>query len=119
MSDNSLEILRQVNEHLRQALTRFRPEENLCLTIQPQGFSDLLAAVLRGGECLLKFPLEGQQTDGSKRECAEYRRNLELLKQFLPYVHGRLLAEKARLEDTQGHLAAAAAWARSFSRDPR
>lgn len=93
-----------------------QPENNPCSIVQPHEFSNLLAVVLQGSECLLKLPEEDQQTGG---ECAEYRRNLELLKQFLPYIHGRLLAERARLENTQTHLVAASAWARSFSQGSR
>ena len=40
-------------------------------------------------------------------------RDLEKLKDFLPDLRGRLLAEKSRLESAQTHVAAAAAWARA------
>ena len=48
-----------------------------------------------------------------EKESLEYRSNLEKLKQFLPDLHGRLLAEKARLENAQLHVGAAAAWVRA------
>jgi len=47
-----------------------------------------------------------------EKEKSDYRRNLELLKQFLPGLHVRLLAEKARLEAARLQVSAAAAWAR-------
>jgi hypothetical protein len=49
----------------------------------------------------------------SEKEALEYRSNLEKLKHFLPELHGSLLAERARLETAQTHVAAAAAWAQA------
>jgi len=43
----------------------------------------------------------------------EYRINLEKLKQFLPSLHVRLLAEKSRLETLRNHTTAAVAWSRA------
>jgi len=47
-----------------------------------------------------------------EKEKSDYRRNLELLQQFLPGLHVRLLTEKARLEAARIQVSAAAAWAR-------
>jgi hypothetical protein len=112
MSKSALETLRQVNAHLRWALTHFRPEQSHCLTIQPQDFSDLLAQLLQGAECLRNLSAHAEDDPEMERESSEYRGNLENLRQFLPDLHGRLLAEKTRLENAQMHVAAAMAWAR-------
>ena len=112
MTKSALETLRQVNAHLRWALTHFRPEQSLCLTVQPQDFSDLLAQLLQGAECLRNLSGHAQDAPEMERESSEYRENLENLRQFLPDLHSRLLAEKARLEDAQLHVATAMAWAR-------
>jgi len=113
MSKSALETLRQVNAHLRWALTHFRPEQNHCLTIKPQDFSDLLAQLLQGADCLRNLPTHAHDAPEMESESSEYRGNLERLKQFLPDIHGRLLAEKTRLENAQMHVSAALAWARA------
>ena len=50
------------------------------------------------------------------QEALEYRGNLEKLKEFLPALHARLLAEKARLKTAKAHVEAAAAWVRASTR---
>jgi hypothetical protein len=110
---DALETLRQVNDNLRSALIRLRPEQKDCSTIRPQDFSDILSQLLRAAECLGRRPLDSDAGAALEKESLEYRGNLEKLKQFLPDLHGRLLAEKARLENAQLHVAAAAAWARA------
>jgi len=110
---DTLETLRQVNDNLRSALIRLRPEQKDCSTIRPQDFSDILSQLLRAAECLRRLPPHSGAGAALEKESLEYRSNLEKLKQFLPDLHGRLLAEKARLEDAQVHVAAAAAWVRA------
>jgi hypothetical protein len=114
MPPDALETLRQVNDNLRSALIRLRPEQKHCSTITPQDFSDLLSQLLRAAECLrhATAPLpEGAMA--LENESLEYRGNLEKLKHFLPDLHGRLLAEKSRLETARTHVAAATAWAQA------
>ena len=113
MPPDVLETLRQVNENLRSALVRLRPDQKHCSAIMPQDFSDLLSHVLRAAECLRRPPAQSQASVAFDKESLEYRNNLEKLKDFLPDLHGRLLAEKSRLEMAQTHVAAAAAWARA------
>jgi hypothetical protein len=110
---DTLETLHQVNDSLRSALIRLRPEQKNCSTIRPEDFSDLLSQVLRAAECLRQPPPHSGSGAALEKESLEYRSNLEKLKQFLPDLHGRLLAEKARLENVQLHVAAAAAWTRA------
>jgi hypothetical protein len=110
---DAVETLQQVNENLRFALLRLRPERKHCSTIKPQDFSDILSQLLRASDCLRRQPPQSSQpeTAALERESLEYRSNLEKLKRFLPDVHCRLLAEKSRLETARTHLAAAGAWA--------
>jgi len=109
---NALETLRQVNGNLRAALIRLHPERKLCSSIRPQDFSDLLSSILRAAECRA----HSESSVALEEESLEYRSNLERLKDFLPDLHERLLAEKSRLERAQTHVAAAAAWARASKR---
>jgi hypothetical protein len=113
MPPDALESLRQVNDNLRSALLRLRPERKRCSSITPQDFSDILSQLLRAAECLRRPPAHSEAAAALEKESLEYRTNLEKLKHFLPDVHVRLLAEKSRLETARAHVAAAAAWARS------
>jgi len=128
MPSDALTILRQVNDNLRLSLQRFRPEQKRCSAIAPGELSGLLAELLRGGECIRNLaaqsavilpmdrPARDQEAASLEQETRGYRNNLEKLSSFLPDLHARLLAEKARLENAQTHLAAVAAWARASKR---
>ena len=112
MPSDTLETLRQANGNLRSALLRLRPEHRDCSTIRPQDFSHILNQLLRAAECLRRSAPSDAGAELEKESLA-YRSNLEKLKQFLPDLHGRLLAKKARLENAQTHAATAAAWVRA------
>jgi hypothetical protein len=116
MPPDPLETLREVNDNLRSALIRLHPERKLCSSIRPQDFSDLLSHILRAGECLRRQRPQSEASVALNEESLEYRSNLEKLKDFLPDLHGRLLAEKSRLETAQTHVAATAAWARASNK---
>ncbi|HUB03244.1 MAG TPA: hypothetical protein VL983_11175 [Terriglobales bacterium] len=115
----ALLILRQVNQSVRNALLRFRPEIHHCSTIRSGEFSSLLAQLLRAKECLRS--LEAKFSSGRDvmdenataltNEMQEYHANLNRLKHLLPDMQLRLLAEKARLQAAQSHVVAASAWA--------
>lgn len=111
MPPDSRETLRDVNRNLRSAMARLRPEQTHCLAIGPQDFSDILRQLLRAAECLRHPPAHPEARVALAEEALEYRRNLEALKQFLPDLQGRLLAERARLETERSQVAAATAWA--------
>jgi hypothetical protein len=114
---DALETLRQVNDNLRSALLRLRPERRHCSSIRPQDFSDLLSHLLHAAECLRRLPPlseAGATVElALKNESLEYRANLEKLKHFLPNLHLRLLAERSRLETARTHIVAATAWAQA------
>jgi hypothetical protein len=113
MPPDALETLRQVNENLRSALLRLRPERKHCSTIKPKDFSDILSHLLRAAECLRRQPAHPNAAAALEKESLRYRGNLEKLKHFLPDLQVRLLAEKSRLETARTHVAAAAAWAQA------
>jgi hypothetical protein len=113
MPPDPLETLRQVNDRLGSALGRLRPERSHCSTIRAQDFSDLLSQLLRAAECLRSPSPHPEAAAALEKEALEYRRHLETLKHFLPDLHGRLLAERSRLETARTHVAAATAWARA------
>jgi hypothetical protein len=113
MPADALGTLRQVNANLRSALVRFRPERKHCSTIRPQDFSDLLSEILRAAECFRRLSPHSEAKLVLEKEVSEYRSNLEKLGHFLPDLHGRLLAEKSRLDAAKTHLAAATAWAQT------
>ncbi|MFZ1130463.1 MAG: hypothetical protein WBV31_12340 [Terriglobales bacterium] len=105
--------LRQVNENLRAALLRLRPERTRCSSITPHDFSGILRQLLRAAECLRRPSANSDAAAALQQQALEYRGNLEKLRRFLPDVHLRLLAEKARLETARARLATAAEWAQA------
>ena len=108
ISQDAVETLRQVNDSLRAALIRLGADAS---TVGPQDFSDLLGQLHRASECMRRRPhCEAVAFD---EELLEYGRNLERLKNPLPEVHERLLAERSRLETARNHATAATAWARA------
>jgi hypothetical protein len=109
---DDLETLRQVNEYLRTALIRFRPERRHCSTIKPRDFSDVRGQLRQAAECLRRLP-RSEAGSEIEKESLEYRANLGNLHRLLPDVHARLLAEKSRLETARTHVTAATAWGRA------
>ncbi len=111
-----------MNDDLRSALVRLRPERRHCSTLRPRDFSELLCQVLEAAECLQNIRSHSAAQTAAdvdliekaalEKEALEYRGHLEKLKHFLPDLHVRLLAERARLETARAHAASASAWAR-------
>ena len=110
---NALDILRQVNAYLRAALIRMQPERTHCATIQSQDFSDLRNQIRRAAECLRSLPPTARKIGKLENEASEYASNLQRLSHCLPDLHGRLVAERSRLEIAKIQVAATAAWARA------
>jgi len=115
MPDDKLTTLQQANGAIRSALTRLRPDQKHCSDILPQDFSDLLGEILRAAECLRAQSAESEAMELAQASL-EYRTNLERLRDFLPRLHGNLLAEKSRLETAQAQVTATAAWAQTSTR---
>jgi hypothetical protein len=109
--------LREVNASLRSALLRLRPERRHCSSLQPQDFSDIRNQLSRAAKCWQLQPPDSETAAATsavlEKERLEYRNHLEKLKQFLPDLRLRLLAEKSRLESARAQVVAAATWARA------
>ena len=116
MSNESASTLLLANTSLRAWLVRLRAEPIALSPVQANDLQDLLAELLRASGCLGTGP-EEKLTDGElESEIAEYRANLESLAKVLPSVQGRLLAERARIQIEQSHIAARKAWAEASRR---
>ena len=107
MPPGPVETLREVNSDLRRVLVHFQPERRHCSTIAPQDFVVVLDQLLRAASSRNSLESSAEL----EQELLDYRGNLEQLQRLLPDLHGRLLAERARLESARSQLAAAAVWA--------
>ena|SRR5579863_2378451 len=103
--------LRTVNQYLRARLDRLRGGPNRPAIITPTEFTDLLKELRSAAEYLRALPPAIAGRADTVEEIAQYRKNLEQLEKILPWVQGRLLVEKARLQTLQSHMGAAKAWA--------
>jgi len=110
---SAIETLRGVNENLRSALVELLPERRPCSSISPEDFSRILGQLLRAAECRQNQQIHDEDTAALEQEKQEYQRNLEKLKQFLPSLQVRLLAERSRLEAARTQVAAVTAWTRA------
>ncbi len=111
MSANALATFRLVNENLRLVLVRLRPEQTQCSSIRARDFSNILAQLQRGAECLRRPPSASPEDADFEAQALAFRAQLEQLKRILPDLQIRLLAEKTRLEAARHRLASTANWA--------
>ena len=77
----------------------------------PDQMSGVLSELLRAGEILRRRP--GESNPDLEHELADYRQQLERLRDQLPLIHRTLLNERARLEHERERVQAAAEWARA------
>jgi hypothetical protein len=116
MSSDAAATLRLANASLRAWMVRLRAEPSSLSPIEAKDLKDLLAELQRASGCL-RIGTAGVLPDPAlTNEILEYRANLETLAKVLPSVQGRLLAERARLQNTQSQLAARNAWAEASKR---
>lgn len=80
----------------------------------PDQMSGVLSELLRAGEFLRSRP--GESSPDLEDELADYRQQLERLRDQLPLIHRALLNERARLEHERERVQAAAEWARASRR---
>jgi predicted nucleic acid-binding Zn-ribbon protein len=74
----------------------------------------LLSELLRAGQWLRGGLSLAQKSDPDlSNELAEYRHNVERLRDLLPSIQRGLLAEKASLEQKRARMEAAARWAQT------
>lgn len=109
---NAVELLRRVNGNLHGFIEALNPERHTCLKLQAEDLSNVLADLLRVGDCLRETPNDPAPVPAELvRERAQYYGNLLELERLLPDFYTRLLAERVRLVHARKHLDAAAAWA--------
>jgi len=104
------ENLRQTNRRLRFCLEGLAPDRVHPTSPTPQLISELLSELVRSG-AWLRRDLPESQGHQLRAELAEYRQNLECLRERMPAIHSHLLAEKARLEAERTRIESAVEWA--------
>jgi hypothetical protein len=116
MSNTVAESLRIANGQLRGVLSRLQTDANAPWLLKPGDLSDLRAIVSHATGCRRSLASGAVPDAELENEICEYRNNLEKLAQVLPSVQGSLLAEKARVQNAQLHVAATNAWAQASKR---
>ncbi len=113
--DQILKDIQTCTNAIRQVLAQLLPRspENAVNVASPQQMSDLLAGLMRAGQCLRALPL--QRGRDLEEEICAYRIEVNRLHSFLPAIQASLLAERARLEHDRERLNGAAAWAEASS----
>lgn len=110
-SDLLAQNLRETNARLNFWLGSLRPQSTAVQkTVSPQQMAGILSELMRAGEWLRRLPAE--KDPDLAREFSEYRRNVERVRELLPFIHAALLAEKARLELERARVASSMEWAR-------
>jgi hypothetical protein len=108
------ETLRETNQHLRHWLDYTITERGQLNAATPDHITALLSELSRAGAELRAQPFPAKGTDPElDRELEHYRRNVERLREILPFIHSQLLVERARLEAQRTRVQAAAEWARA------
>jgi hypothetical protein len=110
VSNTVAESLRIANGQLRDALARLQTDANAPWLLNPGELSDLLAIVSHAASCRRGLASDLVPAAELENEICEYRNNLEKLAQVLPSLQGSVLAEKARVQNAQSHVAATNAW---------
>jgi hypothetical protein len=115
MSGTLFQSLQTVNQHLRARLSRLSAQHKCPTAMVATEFTDLLAELRHSATCLRSLPTAAPDAD-TANEISEYRSHVQQLGKILPSLQGRLLIEKARLENARTHVAKAAAWAQGSKR---
>lgn len=111
MSNASLQRLCAMNRKLRGRLDRLRGAPDRPAIIAPTEFTDLLWELRGASDCCRALSAEASADAELANEISAWRKNVEELEKLLPWVQGRLLVEKARLQALQAHVTAAECWA--------
>ena len=102
--------LREANQRL---VGRLQALSRAPALIPPEQMAGLLSELLRFAELRERLPDETQRTSQLQAELALYRRSVESLREVLPAIYTRLLAERSRIEAERSRLRAADEWART------
>ena len=104
-------ILRETNSRLQTYFDILIPQDTrVRRPASPQLIAELLSELRRTGERLRNLPI--RRDAQLERVLADYRRNVERLREVLPSIQAALLAERIRLESERARLDAAAEWVR-------
>jgi hypothetical protein len=107
-----LQIMRDTNQRLRLCLDRIASKPEAAVT--PEQMGALLSELLAAGAGLRTPALPAAGDDRElDHELAEYRQQVERLRDLLPSIHRALLAERARIEAQRSRLQSTTEWARA------
>jgi hypothetical protein len=101
--------LHGTNTRLRFWLDGLIPDHARAAVATPEQMAGLLSELMRAGQWLKTMPRD--KDPDVQRELAEYRNNVERLRELLPSIHAALLQERARLERDRTRVGAVAQWA--------
>jgi hypothetical protein len=105
------QTLREANLQIRQVLSALANPEAGPIAVDADLLVHLLTRLQEAGERLgSELPGDGQ---APTVEVDTYYENLEQLREVLPALHARLLAERTQLERERRHLRAASGWAQA------
>src|SRR5581483_8048424 len=82
-----------------------------CKIATPQQLSELLAALMRAGQCL--HAATGCSDIDLQKETQSYRKEVERLQTVLPSIQAALVAERERLQEQRNRVSTTAAWAQA------
>jgi hypothetical protein len=111
MQNIILQRLVALNRKLRGRLERLRGAPDRPAIVAPTEFTDLLRELGDGSDCCRGLSADVSADAELANEISAWRKNVEELGKLLPWVQGRLLVEKARLQALQAHITAAESWA--------
>src|SRR5580700_684176 len=107
--------LRETNSRLRTWLEGMDMNAgNTACHVTPADISALLSELVHAGAGLRAEPIPPEGIDPElDEELAEYRKNVEHLRDRMPAIHRQLLAERARLETQRTRVQLAVEWAQA------
>ena len=109
MPSTAIEDIHCATQKVQGLIALVLPVSSTSSMIDAKLFAGLLESMGRANQWLGVRACEVREVDLEK-EIAEYRQNLERLGQLLPTIQGKLLIEKARLQQARLHLEGAVAW---------
>lgn len=108
-----LQLLRDTNCSLRSCLHDIAAKQEAGI-VPPDKMNALLSGLLAAGAGLRAHRLRVAENDRElDTELAEYRRQIELLRDLLPSIQRALLAEKSRIEGQRLRVQSATEWVRA------
>lgn len=108
-----LQTLRDTNRRLKVCLDTIAAQREPEV-VSPEQMNSLLSALLVARASLRAKDVSLADHDREvARELAEYRRQIERLRDLLPSIHRALLAKRSRIERQRSRLRSASQWARA------